>query len=37
MIPKDFLLTSKNLADARSKLDKYELRWLELEELKSEI
>ena len=35
--PKGFLLTSKNLADARSKLEKYELRWLELEELKSEI
>jgi ATP-binding cassette subfamily F protein uup len=35
--PEGFLLTSKNLADARSKLDKYELRWLELEELKSEM
>ena len=35
--PEGFLLTSKNLADARSKLEKYELRWLELEELKSEI
>ena len=35
--PEGFLLTSKNLADARSKLEKYELRWLELEELKSEV
>ena len=35
--PEGFLLTSKNLADARSKLEKYELRWLELEELKSEM
>ena len=35
--PEGFLLTSKNLADARSKLEKYELRWLELEELKSDI
>ena len=35
--PEGFLLTSKNLADARSRLEKYELRWLELEELKSEI
>jgi len=35
--PEGFLLTSKNLADARSQLEKYELRWLELEELKLEI
>ena len=33
--PDSFLLTSKNLDNARSELEKYELRWLELEELKS--
>ena len=33
--PEEFLLTSKNLANARSELEKYETRWLELEELKA--
>ena len=34
--PDGFLLASENLAIARSKLEKYELRWLELEELKTD-
>ena len=33
--PDGFLLASENLAIARSKLEKYELRWFELEELKT--
>ncbi len=32
--PEEFLLASQNLANARSELEKFELRWLELEELK---
>ena len=34
--PDGFLLASENLAIARSELEKYELRWLELEELKTD-
>ena len=34
--PDGFLLASEDLAIARSELEKYELRWLELEELKTD-